>query len=127
MNLNGIELEFDFYDADQMEIFEDAVDRAEVEINKALELKKQSQLIRGICQATINMLDEIFGEGTANEVFQGETNFKKSIEIFNALVKERVRQEEELNVVIDEMKELTEGRNIQQPNNRQIRRLNKKN
>lgn len=127
MLLNGIELEFDFYEADQMEIFEDAIDRAGVEINKALEAKKQSQLIRGICQATINMLDEIFGEGTANEVFQGETNFKKSIEIFNALVKERIRQEEELNVVVDEMKELTEGRNIQQPNNRQTRRLNKKN
>lgn len=127
MLLNGIELEFDFYEADQMEIFEDAIDRAGVEINKALEAKKQSQLIRGICQATINMLDEIFGEGTANEVFQGETNFKKSIEIFNALVKERIRQEEELNVVVDEMKELTDGRNIQQPNNRQIRRLNKKN
>lgn len=127
MLLNGIELEFDFYDADQMEIFEDAIDRAGVGINKALEAKKQSQLIRDICQATINMLDEIFGEGTANEVFQGETNFKKSIEIFNALVKERVRQEEELNIVVDEMKELTEGRNVQQPNNRQIRRLNKKN
>lgn len=127
MNLNGIELEFDFYEADQMEIFEDAIDRAREEIDKALEAKKQSQLIRGICQATINMLDEIFGEGTANEVFQGETNFKKSIEIFNALVKERIRQEEELNVVVDEMKELTEGRNVQQPNNRQIRRLSKKN
>lgn len=127
MLLNGVELEFDFYDADQIEVFEDAIDRAGVEINKALDAKKQSQLIRGVCQATINMLDEIFGEGTANDVFQGETNFKKSIEVFNSLVKERIKQEEELNVVVDEMKNLTEGRNVQQPNNRQIRRLNKKN
>lgn len=126
MLLNGIELEFDFYDADQMEIFEEALDRARVGIDKALEAKKQSQVIRGVCKATINLIDDIFGEGTANDVFQGETNFKKSIEIFNALVKEKVRQEEEVSELVKEMETLT-GKDNMQPNNRQVRRLNKKN
>ena len=125
MLLNGVELEYDFYDADQMEVFENAVERAMADVDKALEAKKQSQLIRGVCQVTIDMIDEIFGDGTADEVFQGETNFRKSMQVFNALVKEKIRQEEEVSKVVEEMKDITGKNNV--PNNRQIRRANKKN
>lgn len=125
MLLNGVELEYDFYDADQMEVFENALERAIVDVEKALEAKKQSQLIRGVCQVTIDMIDEIFGDGTADEVFQGETNFRKSMQVFNALVKEKIRQEEEVSKVVEEMKDITGKNNV--PNNRQIRRANKKN
>lgn len=126
MRLNGVELEFDFYDADQMEIFEKAFEEAKADIDEALKAQKQSQLIRGVCQATINMIDEIFGDGTANEVFQGETNFKKSMQVFNDLVKEKIRQEEEVDNMLKEMRGMTEKYAVQ-PNNRQIRRANKKN
>ncbi|MDY5098795.1 MULTISPECIES: DUF6673 family protein [Clostridia] len=126
MFLNGVELEFDFYDADQMELFEDAFEKARIDMDKAFNAQKQSELIRGVCQATINMIDEIFGDGTANEVFQGETNFKKSMQVFNDLVKEKIKQEEEVDNILKEMRGMTEKYAVQ-PNNRQIRRANKKN
>lgn len=126
MLLNGVELEFDFYDADQMEIFEKAFEEARADMEEAFKAQKQSQLIRGVCQATINMIDEIFGEGTANDVFQGETNFRKSMQVFNALVKEKIKQEEEVDNIVNEMRGITEKYAVQ-PNNRQIRRANKKN
>lgn len=126
MFLNGVELEFDFYDADQMEVFEKAFEGARVDMEKAFKSQKQSQLIRGVCQATINMIDEIFGEGTANEVFQGETNFRKSMQVFNALVEEKIKQEEEVDNIVSEMRSMTEKYAVQ-PNNRQIRRASKKN
>lgn len=127
MVLNGIELEFDFYDADQMEIFEEALDRAGENIQEALGKQgKQSQMIRGICQATINMLDDIFGEGTAKDVFKGETNFKKCLDVFTTLVRERTKQEDEISQEIEEIKSLTERNNEQQPN-RATRRATRKN
>lgn len=127
MVLNGIELEFDFYDADQMEVFEDALDRATEEIQEATkEQRKQSQMIRSICEVTINMLDDVFGKGTASDVFKGETNFKKCLEVFTALVKERAKQEDEMAQEINEMKDLIEKDREQQPN-RITRRAARKN
>lgn len=127
MLLNGVELEFDFYDADQMEVFEEAVNRATEEIQVAVNKKgKQSQMIRGVCKATISMLDEIFGEGTAKDVFQGETNFKKCLDVFMALVQERTKQEKEINEQLEEAKLLTEQYGPQQPN-RATRRATRKN
>lgn len=127
MVLNGIELEFDFYDADQMEIFEDALDKATEAIEGFTgKPARQSQMIRSICEVTINMLDDVFGEGTSNDVFKGETNFKKCLEVFTVLVKERAKQEEEIAQEINVMKDLIETEKEQQPN-RAARRIARKN
>lgn len=124
MKINGIELDFDFYDADQMELLEEALDKLGEDIQKALSGEsKQSVMIRAICQATINMLDDIFGEGTAKEVFKGETNFKKCIEVFKELVEEREKQESELGEELEKIK----GKYEEQPQNRAIRRAARKN
>lgn len=127
MELNGIVLEFDFYDADQMEMFEDAIDKAMAVIEDVSgKQMKQSQMIRSICEVTINMLDDVFGKGTANDVFEGETHFKKCLEVFKELVRERARQEDEMVQEINEMKDLIEKDRAQQPN-RATRRAARKN
>ena len=121
-------MDFDFYDADQMEVFEEAFEKASIEINKALAKKdKQSVMIREVCGATINMLDDIFGEGTANEVFGGETNFKQCIAVFTELVKERSKQDEELNIEINAMAGIVKEKEIEQQPNRATRRATRKN
>ncbi|MGL5330438.1 MAG: DUF6673 family protein [Peptostreptococcaceae bacterium] len=122
MVLNGVELEFDFYDADQMEILENALEEFGKKMESADRGVKQSVMIRNMCQATIDLLDEVFGEGTSNDVFGEETNFKKSMQVFKELTNERLRQIEEVNKELEDMSNI----NVTRMNREQRRTVSKR-
>lgn len=75
IKINGVELEFDAYDADQVERIEKSSKKIdEVDIPEGA---TWSQIIRIRCEGIFNFFDAVFGEGTAHKVFEGKTNLTK--------------------------------------------------
>ena len=104
MKVLETEIDFDFYDAEQMEKFEANIDKITKEVNKIkVDKIKQSQFINKFCTIIENGFDNIFGEGTSKEIFKEKRNFKLCVQAFRDLVKARKNQEQE---IVDEIKEL---------------------
>lgn len=75
IEINGVELEFDAYDADQVERIEkisSKIDEIDIPENTPW-----SQIIRIRCEGIFNFFDTVFGEGTAYKVFEGKSNLTK--------------------------------------------------
>lgn len=104
MKVLETEIEFDFYDAEQMERFDIGSDEIVTGIN-SIKLKnlKQSEFVNEFCTIIENGFDKIFGNGTSKKIFKGKRNFKDCVQAFKDLVKARKNQEQE---IVDEIKEL---------------------
>lgn len=98
MTINGKDLEFDIYDAEQAEKFEKAMDRVVQKVN-ALQKEKLtlSQSIRKQCEAVAEYFDSLFGAGAAAMIFDGKTNLKTMLLAFSELVEAVEAQKEEIN------------------------------
>lgn len=110
MKILNKEIEFDFFDAVQMEKFEEETEKTSKKINK-LDIKnmKQSEFINQTCTIIEECFDNIFGEGISKEIFQKDKNFRLCIKAFKDLVKARKEQEVEIgNEVSAFQKELEE-------------------
>lgn len=97
MKVLETEIDFDFYDAEQMEKLEANIDKITKEVNKIkVDKMKQSQFINKFCTIIENGFDNIFGEGTSKEIFKEKRNFKLCVQAFRDLVKARREQEKEV-------------------------------
>ncbi|MGL5382479.1 MAG: DUF6673 family protein [Culicoidibacterales bacterium] len=122
LTINGVELEFDIFDLDAAEAFESGLEA----IKKSAETKNQnktlSDVIRTQCALVFDVFDDIFGEGTAFDVFGEKTNLKVCLKAFEQLVSEvdeqRKAMEEETKKYMDQQKP--------HPVNRQQRRMGAK-
>ena len=89
VNLNTIELDFDYFDADQGPSY--------------IEGKRTADDIRAgyteAANATSEMLDAIFGAGTGEKVMQGKKSLKLCIDILNELRESVDKQAAELAAV----------------------------
>lgn len=97
MKVLETEINFDFYDAEQMEKLETNIDKITKGINKINpEKMKQSQFINKFCSIIEEGFDNIFGEGSSKQIFKEKRNFKLCVQAFRDLVKAREEQEKEL-------------------------------
>ena len=97
MKVLETEIDFDFYDAEQMEKLEANIDKITKGINKIKpEKMKQSQFINKFCTIVEEGFDNIFGTGVAKEIFKEKRNFKLCVQAFRDLVKAREEQEREV-------------------------------
>lgn len=97
MKVLETEINFDFYDAEQMEKLEVNIDKIKKEIDKINpEKMKQSQFINKFCSIIEEGFDSIFGEGSSKDIFKEKRNFKLCVQAFRDLVKARENQEKEL-------------------------------
>ena len=104
------EIDFDFFDADEMERWDKYTEEMKNTINK-LDVKnlKQSEFIRKFSTAIEKCFDNIFGGGTSKEIFKGKQNFKLCVKAYKDLVQARKEQDRELsNEMKDIQKELDE-------------------
>lgn len=110
MKVLETEIEFDFYDAEQMEKMESNIDIIKEKINK-IDSKnmKQSQFICEFCAIVEEGFNNIFGNSASNKIFKGKRNFKDCVQAFRDLVKARKYQEKEVSSEIKELqKEIEE-------------------
>ena len=69
--INGLSLELDLDDADVMERYEKAFDIMSAEEKALPKDGKGSEQIRAYCNMFRHLYDNIFGEGTAEKIFNG--------------------------------------------------------
>lgn len=97
MKVLETEIDFDFYDAEQMERFDIGSDEIVTGINSIKSKNmKQSEFINEFCTIIENGFDKIFGKDTSKKIFKGKRNFKDCVQAFRDLVKARKQQEKEV-------------------------------
>lgn len=84
ITVNGVELDFNLYDYDTALKYENALH----EVTHAKpQSKNLSSVIREQCEVVFAFFDSVFGEGTAEKVFQGRYDFKNCTEAFGEVVR----------------------------------------
>lgn len=126
MKILDKKIDFDFFDAQQMEKYEKEADIAKNELSKIdLNKMKQSEFINKVCEIIEKCFENVFGEGTSEKLFEGKRNFRLCVKAFSDLVKARKEQVSEIdNEVKDFQKELQEMNGEYKPN-RAMRRAKK--
>lgn len=104
MKILDKEIEFDFFDAEQMEKWDKYSEEVKNAVSK-IDFKnaKQSEFIRKFCTVIENCFDNIFGEGTSKEIFKGKQNFRLCVLAYKDLVNARKQQDNE---IVEEIKGL---------------------
>lgn len=88
MEINGIELELDIFDADVMAAYEQELATVAAQGEA---LQKQAGLsaaasIRAQCRLIADFFDHLFGEGTAQRLFGEKQHLLHSLDAFEALL-----------------------------------------
>lgn len=96
LNINGIELEVDFLDVEVMERYEQALEEIQNH-ERDIKGKKMSEVIRQQCQSVFDFFDNVFGEGTAEDVFSTGMNFLECFKALEAVIQYANGQLEEAN------------------------------
>jgi len=95
LTINGVELEFDFYDVDTFDKFVSAYQVVGEEL-VGLEDKDVRESIVSQCGTIKKCFDSIFGEGTGDKVCGENMNLSTCIDAFEALTDAKIAQEEQL-------------------------------
>lgn len=84
MNVLGVELEYDFFDADQMEVYERENRRVAEDVNEPTQYEDKStaDAFRIQCHIVDRFFDVVFGDGTAKRIFHGKANIRDHMEAF---------------------------------------------
>lgn len=97
MNLNGIEIDFNFLDADNVEKFENEARKV---VEKSEKTQKEeltySEAIRQECDVVEDFIDNVFGEGLSEKIFNGKKDLLDHIKIFQKIVDEKNNKQAEL-------------------------------
>ena len=126
MKILDKEIEFDFFDAEQMERYEKESEIAQKELNSIdINKMKQSEFINKTCETIEKCFGNVFGEETSKKIFEGKKNFRLCVKAFKDLVKAKKEQVNEIdNEIKDFQKELFEI-NAEYKPNRATRRAKK--
>lgn len=95
---NGAEFKFSITNADMMERFHTAVNKAGERFNEIGESETDETdpgVIRRECGFIDEMFDEIFGDGSAQQMFGGEPDIEEHLKAFGKIVKMKQQQEED--------------------------------
>lgn len=115
MKIKGIEVEFNFLDADDIEIFEKEAEKVKHECEeKGKQKMSLAECIREECKIINNFFDNVFGVGISQKLFGNKNNLEEHIKVFEEVIKEKIEQQKGLQATFDRY----------QPN-REQRRYNK--
>lgn len=101
MNILGAELEFDFYDADQLEVYERENQKVAKRIKEPTQYegKSAAEAIRIQCRIVNEFFDNVFGPGTAEKIFHGKNNIRDHMEAFGIMAQNASNSGSELDVL----------------------------
>lgn len=100
LDINGVQLDFNLFDVDTLELYETANFKVLETSEKKYE--KMSESLREQCQAVRNFFDEIFGEGVGIEVCGEPLDFKKHLDAFEIVTDSALAQRAEMDVRVKE-------------------------
>lgn len=106
INLNGIEFEIDFTDADIIEKIENGIKIVDKKVDDIkANLNEQMGLAEGVkqaCKILKDFLDDVLGEGSSEKLFGSKNSLNLCIKVYQDLINERNRQYDNLQKVVDE-------------------------
>lgn len=115
MKIKGIEVEFNFLDADDIERFEKESEKVKHECEeKGKQKMSLAECIREECKIINNFFDNVFGKGLSQKLFGNKNNLEEHLKIFEDVIKQKIEQQKDLQATFERY----------QPN-RQERRYNK--
>ena len=103
MNILGVELELDLFDADVIEVYEKENKRVveRIQNDGQYEGKTTAESIRYQCGVVNDFFDSLFGAGTAEKIFKGKSNIRDHMEAFGIVAKKAEDSNIEFNGVLD--------------------------
>jgi len=125
MKILSKEIDFDFFDAKQVEIYEKESEIASKKITEIIaNIKnlKQSEMINKTFDVIENCFNNIFGENISKEIFEGKRNLKLCFQAFKDLVAARKEQENEVNKEAEELNKELKSIGVEYKPNRATRR-----
>lgn len=84
--INGVELELNIFEANQAEMFEDANKRVLEESRKVVNTSTGSESIKLFCDVVYDFFDDVFGEGTGDQVFEGRLDMLECLEAYTEVI-----------------------------------------
>ena len=97
MNIKGIEIDFNFLDADNVEKFEEEAKKVmEKTKDKTIEELSYAEALRKECEIVEDFIDNVFGKGISKQIFKGKSNLAEHIEAFQIIVDEKNSKQKEL-------------------------------
>ena len=126
MKILDKEIDFDFFDAEQMERYEKESEIAQKELNSIdINKMKQSELINKTCETIEKCFDNVFGEGTSKKIFEDKRNFRLCVKAFKDLAKAKKEQVNEIGDEIKDFQKELQEINAEYKPNRATRRAKK--
>ena len=115
MKIRGIEVDFNFLDADDAERFEKEAEKVVKECEtKEKQQMSYSQTIREECMVIDNFFDNVFGTGISKKMFNGKYNLEEHLKAFEDIVKEKLEQQKGLQNIFDRYQPNREQRRFNQ-------------
>lgn len=96
IEINGVELSFDFTDADTIDLFERALSKTQQILAEDMNSLTRSDAIRKCCYSVFDFFNTVFGEGTDKEIFGGRCSLNDCIDALAVVVGEANRQRQAL-------------------------------
>lgn len=129
MNILGIELEFDYFDADQLEAYERESQKVAERINEPTQYegKSTADSIRIQCRIVNDFFDALFGHGTSQKLFNGKANIRDHMEAFGIMAQGAMNAKVEFDKIEDKYTPNRAERRYVELNNRQLQKQNSRN
>ena len=96
MEINGVSLELNVLDADELERYEKALATMQEQSQEDFSKLSHPESIRAQCRIIHHFFDQIFGEGTSQSIFQGKSDLRACMQAASAVVEETNRQFSEI-------------------------------
>ena len=125
MKILNKEIDFDFFDAKLMEIYEKESEIASKKLTEVIaNIKnlKQSEMINKTFDVVENCFNNIFGENVSKEIFEEKRNLKLCFQAFKDLVAARKEQEDEVSREAEELNKELKSIGVEYKPNRATRR-----
>lgn len=129
MNILGIELDYDFFDADQLEVYERENKKVVEDIKEPsrYEGKSTADALRMQCGIIDRFFDTLFGAGTAQKIFKGKANIRDHMEAFGIMSQGAMNARAELEKTLDKYTPNRAERRQADKENRQAQKQNSRN
>lgn len=85
LNLNGSDVEIDFFEVGVLQRYQKAVDDLKV---ARISRENTDEVIKSYCDAVYTFFDTLLGEGAANKIFHGKYNMKICINCLTICLRE---------------------------------------
>lgn len=107
MVINGVELQFDLYDADSTEMrkryFSELEKMKTIEADSKKIQDEQAQ-VKFLCGRIKGMFDTVFGEGTGEKVCTNRNSLMICMNAYEKLVHDQIRQDKEYQAILQRLK-----------------------